>query len=443
MLPASTEKFHFAMTDLHSDLEAETALAGQWFDHLRRHSKSRLGVTRASYGEGEQMAHDLMQADRPDAGAGEADRCRRQSLPDLAGPRPFAARDHDRLASRFGARGRQLRRRRGRGRRHGDAGALAPRRAAAAQRHHGDGRARRGAVVVSRALYRQPRRLRPARARGARRCRRPDTGRTLGAAHGGSGLRARAHPRRARTQLDPATDPLLLRAAYRAGAGAGAEARCRSASSPASAATCAIATATSSAATAMPAPSRASRGRTRVLAGVEFVPPAGGAVDRARERPARTWSRPSGSFHTDTAVHTMTKIPGEVWFSMDIRSEDNDVLLAIDRELRASPRRSARGAACHRPRRLHQCAARPDRQGPSRAPRAAGEDARHPGAVDGERRGPRLGGVRHTCGVPTAMIFVRNEHGSHNPDEAMELADFAQGLGCGRGGGRDRWARHG
>jgi N-carbamoyl-L-amino-acid hydrolase len=31
-------------------------------------------------------------------------------------------------------------------------------------------------------------------------------------------------------------------------------------------------------------------------------------------------------------------------------------------------------------------------------------------------------------GVPTAMIFIRNEHGSHNPDEAMDLADFAQGL---------------
>jgi len=33
-----------------------------------------------------------------------------------------------------------------------------------------------------------------------------------------------------------------------------------------------------------------------------------------------------------------------------------------------------------------------------------------------------------TLGIPTAMIFVRNEHGSHNPDEAMDLADFAQGL---------------
>ena len=28
-------------------------------------------------------------------------------------------------------------------------------------------------------------------------------------------------------------------------------------------------------------------------------------------------------------------------------------------------------------------------------------------------------------GIPTAMIFVRNEHGSHNPDEAMALDDFA------------------
>jgi N-carbamoyl-L-amino-acid hydrolase len=28
------------------------------------------------------------------------------------------------------------------------------------------------------------------------------------------------------------------------------------------------------------------------------------------------------------------------------------------------------------------------------------------------------------AGVPTGMIFIRNDHGSHNPDEAMEMADF-------------------
>jgi N-carbamoyl-L-amino-acid hydrolase len=31
------------------------------------------------------------------------------------------------------------------------------------------------------------------------------------------------------------------------------------------------------------------------------------------------------------------------------------------------------------------------------------------------------------AGVPSAMIFVRNEHGSHNPNEAMEITDFLYG----------------
>jgi N-carbamoyl-L-amino-acid hydrolase len=30
-------------------------------------------------------------------------------------------------------------------------------------------------------------------------------------------------------------------------------------------------------------------------------------------------------------------------------------------------------------------------------------------------------------GVPSAMIFVRNANGSHNPEEAMSLDDFAVG----------------
>jgi len=29
--------------------------------------------------------------------------------------------------------------------------------------------------------------------------------------------------------------------------------------------------------------------------------------------------------------------------------------------------------------------------------------------------------------VPSSMIFVRKDHGSHNADEAMEIADFALG----------------
>ena len=32
------------------------------------------------------------------------------------------------------------------------------------------------------------------------------------------------------------------------------------------------------------------------------------------------------------------------------------------------------------------------------------------------------------AGIPAAMILVRNQHGSHNPHEAMELDDFARGV---------------
>jgi N-carbamoyl-L-amino-acid hydrolase len=31
-------------------------------------------------------------------------------------------------------------------------------------------------------------------------------------------------------------------------------------------------------------------------------------------------------------------------------------------------------------------------------------------------------------GIPSAMVFVRNDKGSHNPDEAMAMADFAVGV---------------
>jgi len=40
-------------------------------------------------------------------------------------------------------------------------------------------------------------------------------------------------------------------------------------------------------------------------------------------------------------------------------------------------------------------------------------------------------GARHDAavfanfGVPANMVFIRNENGSHNPDEAMSMTDFA------------------
>ena len=63
-----------------------------------------------------------------------------------------------------------------------------------------------------------------------------------------------------------------------------------------------------------------------------------------------------------------------------------------------------------------------------------------PGLCDMLLQACRDNGIRHdtlpsgaghdaslfaNAGVPSAMLFVRNAHGSHNPHEAMAAADFA------------------
>ena len=32
------------------------------------------------------------------------------------------------------------------------------------------------------------------------------------------------------------------------------------------------------------------------------------------------------------------------------------------------------------------------------------------------------------AGIPSGMLFIRNQNGSHNPDEAMEISDFMLGV---------------
>jgi N-carbamoyl-L-amino-acid hydrolase len=135
-----------------------------------------------------------------------------------------------------------------------------------------------------------------------------------------------------------------------------------------------------------------------------------------------------GRFHTDTEVHTMTKIPGELWFSLDIRSQDNEVLMTVDREIRAVAREigERRGVTIDLGEFTNSLPGPIDKDHLARLERLAGtigvpalsmaSGAGHDSAVFGR------------MGVPTAMIFIRNEHGSHNPDEAMDLADFALGL---------------
>jgi len=413
------------MSNLHSDLEAEAALAGRWFDHLRAHSKSRLGVTRASYGDGEQMAHELMQAIGQTLGL--------EKRIDAAGNLYLTLRGRDRSLPAI-MTGSHLDSVPEGGNYDGAAGVVAGM-AMLARWRRADRRPRHDITVM--AVRAEELSWFPAPYVGSRAafgllepealdsCRRPDTGRTLAQHMADQGFR----PERIRArekQLDPARikcflelhieqGPVLVRKGLPVGIVTGIRGNLRYRD-------CHVSGRYGHAG-AEPREAR----QDAVLAGVEFV----GRLERLwleHEAADTDLVATVGQFHTDTAVHTMTKIPGEVWFSMDIRSEDNAVLLAIDRELRtiAAAIGARRGVTIN----LGACTnALPgpiDKGHRARLERLAGEldipvllmasGAGHDSAVFG------------TQGVPTAMIFVRNDHGSHNPDEAMELADFAQGL---------------
>jgi beta-ureidopropionase / N-carbamoyl-L-amino-acid hydrolase len=55
-------------------------------------------------------------------------------------------------------------------------------------------------------------------------------------------------------------------------------------------------------------------------------------------------------------------------------------------------------------------------------------------ARDAARRGGDDAAVFTDARIPSAMVFVRNENGSHNPEEAMNLDDFVAGIAVMRSG---------
>lgn len=134
-----------------------------------------------------------------------------------------------------------------------------------------------------------------------------------------------------------------------------------------------------------------------------------------------------GKLFTDAKVHALTKVPGEARFTIDFRSQDPAVLADVSaqaqrlaREIGArrnvrfelgefSLHRPATMDATLRQRLIQGCGALSIQY--MEIPSGAGHDAQD---------------FAH-AGYPAAMIFVRNAHGSHNPDEAMEMADFALG----------------
>jgi N-carbamoyl-L-amino-acid hydrolase len=128
----------------------------------------------------------------------------------------------------------------------------------------------------------------------------------------------------------------------------------------------------------------------------------------------------AGELYTDPLMHGPSKIAGETHFVLDVRSVSDTTMDAVVDEAR---RAAARIGEAYRVRfdlgatsyslpavmdvrlrtRLMSLLDRPFEM-----PSGAGHDA----------------AVFAKMGIPTAMIFVRNAQGSHNPDETMAMADF-------------------
>lgn len=135
-----------------------------------------------------------------------------------------------------------------------------------------------------------------------------------------------------------------------------------------------------------------------------------------------------GEIATDPAQHGFSKVPGALHLCLDMRSADGGALRRAETELRDAAGRIAAETGTT------------IRLGPrtDSAPTELSEGLRACLADAAAARGvPVLAlpsGAGHDAatyagaGVPTAMVFIRNRNGSHNPDEAMEQADFEAAL---------------
>lgn len=149
------------------------------------------------------------------------------------------------------------------------------------------------------------------------------------------------------------------------------------------------------------------------------------ALWSALERDGEDATITVGRLYTDAAAHGFSKVAGRVDFSLDMRSRSEATLARLDRELDAAAARLAQ-----------QTGVRFD-LGPRSATQPAQMDARILDRLAAAARASGVEAPRMACGAghdaavfaaqgaPTGMIFIRNEHGSHNPREAMEMADFA------------------
>jgi len=134
-----------------------------------------------------------------------------------------------------------------------------------------------------------------------------------------------------------------------------------------------------------------------------------------------------GRFHTDPKMHGMTIVPGTFCFSLDVRAYDEAVLAELDREVDGiiSDIEHKRGVRFHRGVKARAAVGSVDPQ--IRAALVSSAAALCIPAIELGSPASHDAAAFAAAGVLSAMIFVRNENGSHNPSEAMTIEDFLDG----------------
>lgn len=135
-----------------------------------------------------------------------------------------------------------------------------------------------------------------------------------------------------------------------------------------------------------------------------------------------------GRVQSDPSQHGGSRVLGELGFTLDVRGAEAVVLERIEGRLHAlfSEVGTKRGVTFEAGSRFTWEPATMSQALIARLDRAAADlqmPAPHVPSGAGHDAATFAG-----ANIPTAMLFVRNENGSHNPHEAMEIADLDQAI---------------
>jgi N-carbamoyl-L-amino-acid hydrolase len=135
-----------------------------------------------------------------------------------------------------------------------------------------------------------------------------------------------------------------------------------------------------------------------------------------------------GMLSTNAAEHATSRIPGQVKFSFEVRSKSIDTLEAFYQLMHAECAAISRERQVHFEfdRRLLSSPATMDPQLCGLLSKVCAERG-HPFELIPSGAGHDAS-MFANAGIPSGMIFVRNQNGSHNPDEAMDIGDFMLGV---------------